>query len=440
VIVMIVVSALLLLANALFVAAEFAVVAAPKTAVEHRANEGDPLAKRLLVILTSPVEQDRYIATAQLGITLASLGLGMYGEHTLAQWFEVRLEGIGTSAFVASHMVASVLSISILTYFHIFIGEMIPKAIALSEPERTARAVYGSMRVILMVLYPFVYVLNAVGNRALALFGVHRKDNAHEQLYTPAELQIIVEESQRGGALRADAGKILRELFEFGDRTAAEVMVPRVRIAGIPVGASPEDLRRIVLKNRRTRYAVYDGDLDHIVGMLHVKDLLRRLIGNEHITAVDVRRIPVVPDTAALDDVLATMQKAHAHMAVVIDEHGGTAGLVGLEDLFEEVVGEIDEGVPEAPPLVRTDDGSVLAAGTVRVDELGHCFDLDLEHDDVDSVSGLVLARLGRPPVVGDVVEYDRLRLEVTATSGRGVKQVRAQLRGSYQFSTECRV
>ncbi len=184
-IIAVVICALLLLANALFVAAEFAVVAAPRTAVEHKANEGDPLAKRLLVILTSPLEQDRYIATAQLGITLASLGLGMYGEHTLATWFEVRLETLGTSAWIASHLLASILAISILTYFHIFIGEMIPKAIALGAPERTARAVYGSMRVVLMVLYPFVYVLNAIGNRSLALFGVHRKDNAHEQLYTP---------------------------------------------------------------------------------------------------------------------------------------------------------------------------------------------------------------------------------------------------------------
>jgi CBS domain containing-hemolysin-like protein len=139
--------------------------------------------------------------------------------------------------------------------------------------------------------------------------------------------------------------------------------------------------------------------------------------------------MPFVPDTAPLDDVLATMQRAHAHMAVVIDEHGGTAGLVSIEDLLEEVVGEIDEGIPEAPPLLPAADGSVRAAGTLRLDELGQHFHIDLEHEDVDSVSGLVLARLGRPPVVGDVVDYGRLRLEVTATAGRGVREVRAILR-----------
>jgi CBS domain containing-hemolysin-like protein len=204
-------------------------------------------------------------------------------------------------------------------------------------------------------------------------------------------------------------------------------MVPRVRLVGLPIGATPDEVRRLLAARRHTRYPVYDGDLDHIVGMLHVKDLLRRLVLNERIASTDVRTMPVVPVTAALDDVLATMQRAHAHMAVVIDEHGGTAGLVSLEDLFEEVVGEIDEG-PNVPRLRPEAEGSVRAAGTLRVDELGQHFNLELEHEDVDSVSGLVLARLGRPPVVGDVVEYGRIRLEVTATSGRGVREVRATL------------
>jgi CBS domain containing-hemolysin-like protein len=163
--------------------------------------------------------------------------------------------------------------------------------------------------------------------------------------------------------------------------------------------------------------------------MVHVKDLLRPLTQGGTLVAEDVRRIPVVPETASLDDVLATMQHSQAHMAVVIDEHGGTAGIIGLEDVFEEVVGEIDEGVPAAPSLIVEDQGTVRAAGTVRLDELGQHFNIDLEHEDVDSVSGLVLARLGRPPVKGDRVDYGRLRLEVTATSGRGVQEVRASLR-----------
>jgi len=173
---------------------------------------------------------------------------------------------------------------------------------------------------------------------------------------------------------------------------------------------------------------VYEDDLDQILGMVHAKDLLRLLTASEPVSAADVRRIPVVPETASLDDTLATMQRAHAHMAVVIDEHGGTAGIVNLEDLFEEVVGEIDEGAPDDPSLTRLADGRVRAAGTVRLDELGHELQLELEHEEVESVSGLVLMLLGRTPSVGDRVDYGRLRLDVTVLSGRGVKEVVASV------------
>jgi CBS domain containing-hemolysin-like protein len=420
---------LLLLANALFVAAEFAIVGATRSSVEHQARGGDRMARRLLRVLTSPAVQDRYIATAQLGITLASLGLGMYGEHTLAVLIEARLPLGGWAGVVSSHAAASVLAIAMLTYLHIFIGEMVPKAIALSFAERTARFVHVPMQVTLISLYPFVVALNAIGNACLRLLGVRRQGNTGEQVYTPEELQIIVEESERGGALRAESGRLLRELFEFGELTAAEVMVPRVRIAGIPRTASPAEVKRIVQIHRRTRYPVYEGDLDHLVGMVHTKDLLRRLVANEPLEPTDVRAMPVVPETASLDDVLAVMQRARAHMAVVIDEHGGTAGILSLEDLFEEVVGELDEGVPTAPPLERIDDRTVRSAGTVRLDELGQFFGVDLEHDEVDSVSGLVLAELDRPPLVGDVVEYGPIRFEVVGTSGRGVREVHATLR-----------
>src|SRR6185436_14923875 len=201
--------------------------------------------------------------------------------------------------------------------------------------EATARAVYWPMRVLLFALYPVVLGLDGIGTLCLRLVGIRRQVDTHEESYSPEELQLIVEESEAGGALRAESGRLVRELFEFGDKTAAEAMVPRVRV----------------------------------VGMLHVKDLLRRLMNEEVITASDVRPLPVVPETSSLDTVLTTMERAHAHMAVVIDEHGGTAGVLSLEDLAEEVVGEIDEGVPQAPGLVAMPDGSVVVSGTLRLDE-----------------------------------------------------------------------
>lgn len=412
--------------NAIFVAAEFALIAAPKPSLERHSTAGDRLAGHVLNVLRSPVRQDRYVATAQLGITLASLGLGMFGEHALAtvfeQWFGAALSPATRGATAAG------LALSLLTVGHIVLGEMLPKGLALQNPVGVARFAHWPMQVTLLALYPLVAGLNAVATLSLRLLGIRRAENAHEQLYTPEELQLIVEESERGGTIRGESGRILRELFEFGDLTAAQVMVPRVRVVGIRVGATPDDVRRIVLEHRRTRYVVYDGDLDHVVGMLHAKDLLRRLIENVPVTASSVRRIPVVPDSAALDDVLTTLQGARAHMALVIDEHGGTAGILNIEDLFEEVVGDIDEGAPHAPAISPSADGTVRVAGTVRLDELGQYFNLELEHDEVESVSGLVLAELDRPPEVGDVIEYGRIRVEVTATSGRGVRDARVTL------------
>ena len=417
-----------LVANAFFVAAEFAVIGVSRPSVTNSANRGDSMAARVLGLLTSPVRQDRFIATAQIGITLASLGLGMYGEHTFAAWLEPRLALSPTARFVASHTLASVLAVAALTYLHIFLGEMVPKAIALSHANQTVRLVYWPMFATFILFYPFVTALNAMGNFFLRLVGIDRKEETGDHVYSAEELKIIVEESSEGGAMRVESGTILRELLEFGDRTAGEAMVPRVRVVGIPLNATPARVREIVLENHHTRYPIYDGDLDHIVGMLHVKDLLRRILAHTPIAGGSLKPMPVVPETAALDAVLETMQRSQAHLAVVVDEHGGTAGVLSVEDLFEEVIGEIDEGVPEEPSLVTETATSAMVAGTLRLDELGWHFDLDLSHEDVDSVSGLVLALLGRPPRVGDAVEYDRIRLEVTSTSGHGVQQARATL------------
>ncbi len=422
--------AFLLLANALFVAAEFAIVAVPRTSIERRAKDGGPLSRRLLALLTSSRARDRFIATAQLGITAASLGLGMYGEHTFAEWLESRLGFLGRYDVVSSHVAASITAVAVLTYLHIFIGEMIPKALALSHAEGTARAVYWPMQALHVIFYPFVVSLDTIGAAVLRLAGIRRETHTHEESYSPEELQLIVEESEAGGALGAESGRLLRELFEFGDLSAGEVMVPRVRVVGIPVGASPDELRTLLVTHRHTRYPVYDGDIDHIIGMLHAKDLLRRLILRERIAAADVRTIPVVPETASLDAVLETMQRAHAHMALVIDEHGGTAGVLSLEDLAEEVVGELDEGVPQTPSIVRVSATTVRVLGTVRLDELGQLFDVELQHEDVDSVSGLVMAIVDRPPAVGDVVEYERFRFVVNSVSGHGAREVTAEFLG----------
>jgi magnesium and cobalt exporter, CNNM family len=414
----------LLLVNAFFVAAEFAIVGAPKSALDARVAQGNRLARLAVRVLDDAHRRDLYIATAQIGITLASLGLGMYGEHALAHWLLDRLGADGWGAWLAAHGFGSIAAVAILTYFHIVLGEMLPKSLALQSAEHLALWLTPVMLWTQAILYPFVISLNGIGNLLLKPFGIAPQAHGGEQYYTSEELQLIVEESEEQGALRAESGQVLQELFEFGELTAGEAMVPRVRISGIPIGTTPAELRKIIGSAPRTRYPVYEGDLDHIVGTYHIKDLLRLLLNDEGVTAAGARPAPVVPETAPLDAVLATMRRERAQLALVIDEHGGTSGIVTLEDLFEEVVGEFDEG-----PVPRRDVyGRLRVPGTMRLDELGQLFDLELTHEDVDSVSGLVLALLGRPPRIGDSIVYERLQIDVTAVKGHGVDEAAVTL------------
>ena len=413
----------LIVLNGVFVAAEFAIVGAPRAAIDARAAQGDRLARLVQSVLRDTQAQDRYIATAQLGITLASLGLGMYGEHVLADGIYNTLDRSGAPALIVSHGAASVVAVAILTYFHIVVGEMVPKSLALQQAERLACWITPPMLWTNNVLYPFVIALNGLGNLLLKAIGVNRQAQNAEQYYTPEELQLIVQESGELGALRSESSQMLQELFEFGDLTAAQAMVPRVRIVGIPVGMEPDQVRELLVDPTHTRYPIYEKDLDHIVGMVHIKDLLRLLVRNETISTSHARALPVVPETAQLDAVLDVMRQDRTQMAVVIDEHGGTAGVVTLEDLFEEVVGDIEEGPATGSQGYRGRDGRLHVPGTMRIDEVGQAFDLDLEHEDVDSVSGLVLMLLGRPPVVGDAVRFQRLQFEVTAVKGHGVEE-----------------
>ena len=416
----------LLLVNAFFVAAEFGIVGVPKAALDARAARGDRLARLAVRVLDDGQRRDRYVATAQIGITVASLGLGMYGEHALASWILECLGQGGWGQWLAAHGFASITAVAILTYFHILVGEMLPKSLAIQAAEQLAVWLTPVMLWTQTIIYPFVVALNGLGNLLLKPFGIAPHEHGSQHYYTPEELQLIVEESEEQGALRAESGQVLQELFEFGELTAGEAMVPRVRISGIPIGTTAAELRKILQTSRHTRYPVYEGDLDHIVGTYHIKDLLRLLLSGEGVTAAGARLAPVVPETAPLDAVLTAMRRERGQLAVVIDEHGGTSGVVTLEDLFEEVVGEFDEG----PGPRRDTYGRLRVPGTMRLDELGQWFDLDLAHEDVDSVSGLVLALLGRPPRVGDSVVYERLQIDVTAVKGHGVDEAAVTLRG----------
>jgi CBS domain containing-hemolysin-like protein len=411
---------LLVLANGLFVAAEFAIVGATRASIDHQAAQGNRLAQRVARVLDDPQQQDRYIATTQIGISVASLGLGMYGEHVLAEWIVPWLEPYDGNPWIAAHAMASGIAVGILTYLHIVLGEMVPKALALQSADTTVLYVSPVIEALELAIKPLVVALNTTGTALLRVAGIRRQEADAERYHTAQELEFIVKESQEGGMLRGESGKILRELFEFGDLTARQAMAPRVRLVGIPVETEIDELRQVVLTEPHTRYPVYAGDLDHIVGSVHIKTLLRHLIAGRKITARDARPVPYIPATMAMDDVLAAMRRHSAQMAVVMDEHGGTAGLITIEDLFEEVVGEIEEG-RERTPIVREADGHLLVRGTVRLKDAGEKLGVLLEHPDVQSVSGLVLTELGRPAAVGDVVTWNGVRFEVRTVVGLGV-------------------
>jgi CBS domain containing-hemolysin-like protein len=414
----------LILLNGLFVAAEFAIVSAPRATIDRLAHGGNRAARLVRGILDDPRQVDRFIATAQLGITLASLGLGMYGEHLLAEWLAEQFEVLGAGRWIAAHSLGSVVAIAVLTYFHIVVGEMVPKSIALQRADRAVLWIAPVMRIVQLALFPLVVVLNGIGTGAMRLMGIRRQGNGGgESARTPDELAYIVRESQAGGMLRRESASMVQELLEFGELTAEQVMVPRVSVVGLDLQDGADEVHAVLDEFPHSRYPVVDEDLDHIVGMLHVKDLLGGLAAGAKVSSLPVRPVPFVPETATTEQVLTTMRAQRSQLVVVMDEHGGTSGIITLEDLLEEVVGELTEDVSSPSEIRKREDGKFVVAGTVRVADAAVAIGAVIEHPDVETVSGLVLALLGRPPKVGDAVEYEEARFEVLKLRGRGVHE-----------------
>ncbi len=414
---------ILIALNGFFVAAEFAIVGSPRAAVRRLANEGNRGAARVLRLLDDPTRQDRFIATAQLGITVSSLALGMVGEHALASWLAPRMEGLGVDRMIAAHTAATIVSVAVLSYFHIVFGEMVPKSLALHRPQQLAMWIAPLMRGIQLGMYPLIVALNAAGNGILRLMGIERTPSAHERFRTPDELAYEVRQSQREGQLPDESAEVMQELLSFTDLMARSVMVPRVYVAGIPVGANTGRVREILSASAHTRYPVFDGSLDRVVGVLHVKDILRAIAAGNPITAEMARPATFVAESACVEDVLQAMRSAQTQMTIVMDEHGGTAGIVTIEDLFEEVVGDIGERSDESPDVAADRRGVLHVRGTARIAQLGDALGTALSHPRVDTVSGLVLTLLGRPAQRGDRVGYEGVTLEVTRVRGRGVAE-----------------
>lgn len=401
----------LVLLNGFFVAAEFAIIAVRATKMEQMANEGSNTAAAVFNILESRRLQDRYIATAQVGITVASLGLAMYGEPAishfvepyLGQWFGWSEETLVTLGYI--------IALSLMTYLHVVVGEMVPKALALTSSTNMALFLARPMRVVQAILHYPVLWLNGIGNLLLKLFRVPPA-HGHAALMAPEELELIVVESAEGGLINVEEEEMIRNIFDFSERVVGQVMTPRIKVQAIPLDISYEDLLTLVTESRHSRFPVFDNDLDHIVGILHLKDLVRQTMkmqGSFDLRLI-LRAAPSVPEDQRVEVLLAVLKKEKLHMAVVLDEFGGMAGIVTLEDLVEEVVGEVrDEFDLEREPYVELEPGVLEIAGDYLVDELAEKVYLgEVEQlPDVETVGGLIVTQLGRPPQVNDKIIYN---------------------------------
>jgi len=416
----------LILLNGLFVAAEFAIVGAPNTRIAQRAEQGSSLAKRVLTILRDPDRQNQYIATAQVGITIASLGLGMYGEHTIANWLIPPLEHLGIFTVSVAHSIAIIISIGGLTYLHVVIGEMVPKTIALKSAETTVLRLVTPMTIAERLFSPVVWVLNGIGNQILKLLGIQPAEGS-ARLMSPEELEFVVDESFEGGLVEANEQLFIENIFDLSERTVGQVMTPRNHIIGIPTTMDEQSVLLRACQARYTRLPVYNEDLDHITGILHLKDLARQQVDPEkEFILTDIISPPkYVPESLSLEDMLVQFRREGFQIAVVIDEFGGTAGVVSIEDLVEEVVGEIlDEFDQEILPIQELEENVLRVRGDLLIDELNQHFDLDIPHPDADSVGGLIMAQLGRIVKPGDKIVIYGVRMEVETVKGLVIQTV----------------
>jgi CBS domain containing-hemolysin-like protein len=398
----------LVIINGIFVAAEFAIIGVRDTQMEQMADEGNPIAGNVLKVLEIRPRLDHYIATAQLGITLASLGLAMYGEPAIGHFVEPYLETLGGLTPATAGTISYIVALSLLTYLHVVIGEMIPKALALADASTMALRLDPLMRLTGSVLSYPVRVLNGIGNLLLRLLRIPPA-HAEGRLVAAEELEMIVAESVEGGLIQDDEEEFIRNIFDFSERTVGQVMTPRRRMQALDVRWPQDELIRIVTQSHHSRFPIYEGDLDHIVGILHLKDLLRLTLrpNGPFDLRLILRTAPSVPEDFRVDRLLAAFKKQKLHMAVVRDEFGGLAGVVTLEDLVEEVVGEVrDEFDQEREPRVELGPGVLEVSGEYPLDDLAEEVFLGEadELPDVETVGGLIVAQLGRPPLNGDVV------------------------------------
>jgi len=404
--------AALILLNAFFVAAEYGLVTARRTRIRELEGEGNRRARAVMAITAEP---PRFIAAMQLGVTLTSLGIGAVGETVLKDLFDPWMATI----------LAILFAFFIITFFHVVIGELVPKGLALRFRERTALAVSTPVRGFFVLFAPLIWILQRSTEVILRALGTE-PPGAEGDVHSEAELKMLLDRSQRHGEIEEGEQEMISKVFDFGDKEAADVMVPRPEVVALSIDLPPEEALAAVMDSPYTRYPVYRESLDEIVGLLHVRDLFAALMdrGIAEARLEDLLRTAYfVPETKDLASLLGEFRAQNLHLAIVLDEYGAMEGIVTLEDLLEEIVGEIeDEFDLPGETIERVDDHTVRIGGTFPIDHFNDELDLELPVEDYHTVAGFVFGKLGRAPEAGDEVEYEGIRFRIDEVEGTRIQ------------------
>ena len=416
--------AALIVINAVYVAAEFAAVSARRSRIQQLADEGHPLAAWLLPMIQTPADLDRYIAACQIGITLSSLVLGAFAQRTIAGWAAPFFAEWGGMQGVAAQSTSAVAVLLVLTVTQVIFAELVPKSIALQYPTQTALYTLIPMVPSLWVYQPFIKWLNGLALVLLRLLG--SPSPSHRHIHSPDEIELLIAESRDGGLLEADEHRRLQRALRLNMRQAKQLMVPRRKIAAIDINTPLAEVTAFVAQSPFSRLPVYRDSIDNVVGILHTRDLVRWRVSGARDDALAslLRPVAIVHESVTVDKVLPKLRAGRSHLALVVDEFGGTAGLLTLEDVLSELLGDVgDEFKADDPAPETLPDGHFRLPGSMSVIDAATLLDTEWETD-ATTVGGLVTAALGRLPIPGDKVTVGNYEFEVERVAERALESV----------------
>ena len=416
----------LVLLNGFFVAAEFSLVSVRQTRIVELVGQGNASAETVQKALENP---DRVIAATQLGITLASLGLGWIGEPALSHLIEPVLGLFPVEIRPGlSHSITAGFSFAIITFLHVVVGELAPKSIALQDPVGTSLVVARPTLWSERLFKPFIWALNGTGNALLRLVGVEPA-SGHELVHSVEELKMLVTASTEGGVVALQESELLHAIFDFGELLVRQVMIPRTEIVAVEADLPLDEILPLITESTYTKIPVYDDDLDNILGIIHVKDLLRTMREDrwQSSTARSLIREPMyVPETLPVSALLREFRNNRQHIAIILDEFGGTGGLVTLEDLLEEIVGEVSDPFDRVTPEIeKLPEGSFLIDGLCLIEDVNDHLDLNLINPAYDTIAGYTLGKMGRIPKINDKIEGDQVQIEVESMDGMRIERLK---------------